>query len=261
MEPGMQLNDNYVDVAPSDQAAVDLFAGSWTSAIPIEGLVSGITPLFQDHRLTWLVDHRGRFDGQSVLELGPLEGGHSFMLEQAGAENILAVEANTLAYLKCLVAKEVLGLTKVRFQLGNFDKMLETTQSRFDLVLASGVLYHLVDPISTLMNMMRVSDEIFIWSHFFDDVAMPVGDPRRAAFTGETLDRELNGNRLTYHFREYEAQSKPIMFCGGIMSGSVWLEKDQVIQLFENGGFTVTVWAEHGGHPHGPSANLYCKRG
>ena len=56
----------------------------------------------------------GRLDGVDILELGPLEAGHTYALAQLGA-NITAVEANAEAYLKCLLVKELLGIDKAKF--------------------------------------------------------------------------------------------------------------------------------------------------
>ncbi len=256
----MQINDNYVTTAPSAQNALDLFADSWASRVPGEGLVSGSVSLFEDGRIQWLIDHRGRFDGQSVLELGPLEAGHTWMMEQAGAASILAVEANTRAYLRCLIVKEVLGMSRSRFVLGDFDKYFEGSDERFDFLLASGVLYHLVDPLVTLQQMMGRTDEMLIWSHFFDDVAMPESDHRRALFTGETRRRESDGDVMTYHIRDYGGGTGGNNFTGGIMSGSIWVEKAQTIALLEKNGFKVTPFVEHDDHPFGPAACLYAKR-
>jgi len=50
--------------------------------------------------------------------------------------------------------------------LGNFERFLRDTQTRFDLVVASGVLYHLMDPLLSLPDMMRVTGHIFVWTHF-----------------------------------------------------------------------------------------------
>jgi SAM-dependent methyltransferase len=78
-----------------------------------------------------------------VLELGPLEGGHSFMFERLGAREVIAIEANPRAYLKCLIIKELLDLRRVRFLCGDFLEYLRADGTDFDLVFASGVLYHM----------------------------------------------------------------------------------------------------------------------
>ena len=86
----------------------------------------------------------GDYKGISVLELGPLEGGHAYMLEKAGVGSVLSIEANTRAFLKCLISKEIFGLNKCHFLLGDFTEYLNKLDEhiRFDLVFASGVLYH-----------------------------------------------------------------------------------------------------------------------
>jgi hypothetical protein len=227
------LNDHYVSEAPSDQQTVDLFAGAWASKLPIEGVKSGSVPLFDDERIRWLLDRMGGAAGLSVLELGPLEGGHTTMMERAGAAEICAIDANTLCYLKCLVVKELLGLKAARFELGDFDAHLASCDRRYDLIVASGVLYHLVDPLRTLINMTRLSDRLFIWSHFYDEAAMPESDSRRAWMTGKSKRQSIEGETLTYHYRSYGGTRHPLAFCGGKMSHAVWLEQGEVLELLE----------------------------
>ena len=97
--------DAYAVTPPSAQNALDIFQGEWTSRFPAScGLTAGEIPSFEDMRVLWAIQESGGVEGQSVLELGPLEGGHSFMLQEYGkAASITAIEANTRAYLKCLI--------------------------------------------------------------------------------------------------------------------------------------------------------------
>jgi Protein of unknown function (DUF1698) len=84
----------------------------------------------------------------TVLELGPLEGAHTYRLQQLGAGRILAIESNVEAYLKCLIVKEALGMKRAEFMLGDFTLYLQECTERFDLVFCCGVLYHMQDPLS-----------------------------------------------------------------------------------------------------------------
>lgn len=86
----------------------------------------------------------------TVLELGPLEAGHTYMLEKMGARSIVAVEANSRAYLKCLIVKELFELKRAKFLLGDFVAYLKNNTRHFDLCLASGVLYHMQNPAELL---------------------------------------------------------------------------------------------------------------
>lgn len=125
------LNPGYVAGFPRAQKQLDLFAGAWTSTVPVPGESTTSGPradLFDDERLGWALAQAGSIHGKRVLELGPLEGGHTFMLERAGAGEIVAIEALVPAFMRCLIVKNLLGL-RARFLLGDFVEFLrETTE-------------------------------------------------------------------------------------------------------------------------------------
>ena len=257
----MAINENYIDVAPSAQAAVDLFAGTWSSKLPHDVAdTGGPHALFEDARIDWMLERLGSITEWRVLELGPLEAGHTTIIHNAGAAEITAIEAHSLAFLKCLIVKEILRLSRAHFKLGNFEKYLATSTEHFDLIVASGVLYHLTNPLQTLLDMMRLSDRIFIWSHFFDEAAMPIGDPRRAQFLETKQVREIGSDRLTYNLRSYGKIGVNPAFCGGIEGGSVWLDRDEVTRLFESRGYVVETSFLHDQHPNGPCACLLARK-
>ena len=256
----LTVNNAYVDSLPSAKNAINLFEGLWASKVPLQNVTTGQAALFEDARIRWLIDQRGGLAGANILELGPLEAGHTYMMERAGARSITAIEANSSAYLRCLIIKELMNLRASKFLLGDFDKFLSSPDNHYDVVVASGVLYHLVDPLLTLQNISRATNELFIWSHFFDEAAMPAGDPRRAAFTGETVRRELDGDALTYHLRSYGGGELPKTFCGGILSGSIWVEREEVASMLKRHGFVVSMNFVHDDHPNGPAACLYARR-
>jgi hypothetical protein len=83
---------SYVRGAPDPQHALDAFAGEWLCRLPppFAELRAGSIEAFQDARISQWIAAIGGIAGRSVLELGPLEGGHSYMLEQAGAARIVA---------------------------------------------------------------------------------------------------------------------------------------------------------------------------
>lgn len=258
---GWRANDAFVHGAPSAQQTVSVFAGEWASKLPLEGVDSGAVDLFDDVRIKWLIERLGGVEGRNVLELGPLEGGHTTMLSRAGAASVLAIEANKSAFLRCLVVKELLGLRDVRFELGDFDAFLAQSDHRFDLLMASGILYHMVDPLQTLLHMIRMSDNIFVWSHFVDRAAMPPGDRRWRPMTGEVTTRSLGGHELTYHVRSYRGTETNTGFCGGTMSRSIWLDKDEVLAFFRANGFVVETAFEEPASPAGPAVCMLARRG
>lgn len=255
------VNDKYVDAAPSPEALVGLFEGQWTSQLPGHESASGDVPLFADDRIRWAIDLAGGLAGKRVLELGPLEGGHSHMLEQGGAASVHAIEANTLCYLRCLLVQQLYGLDRTRFELGNFVPWLLDDHERYDVVVAAGVLYHLSDPVSVLDAICRTADQVYLWTHFLDFEVMPRTDRRyKRWFVGEE-EQELGGATYTLHRRRYKKNpTNEPKFIGGIHTTTAWVEKQTILDVFAAHGFTTQV-AHEADNQNGPSASFYAQKG
>lgn len=256
------LHDKYETRSPSPQTAVDLF-DTWTVAFPPDcGVQAGTLPLYSDPRFGWMLAQMGGdLTGQTVLELGPLEASHTYLLERHGAAEIIGIEAHRQAFLKCLVAKEILGLHRARFQLGDCVKYLETTDRRFDLIFASGVLYHMADPVRLLDAMAAKTRSFVLWTHYFDPSAMPQGDPRRSAFDRHVQTVQRGDLALRLHRRSYHRAWSARSFCGGPEDCHYWMERDQIIALCRQLGFgQVTVGCEDPDHPGGPACMFHFQK-
>jgi SAM-dependent methyltransferase len=253
--------DQYVRSAPTPQHAIDIFAGEWSSALPAHlGVTAGAAALFDDGRISWLIDHLGGVADQRVLELGPLEGGHSAMLHEAGAE-VVAVEGSTRAYLKCLIAKELLSLHRCNFLLGDFLEYLHTTDERFDLVLASGVLYHAPDPIALLEAIAAVTDRVAIWTHYFDPDVIGADPAKARLFQNAPEGVDWRGHRLHLHRRAYLEALQWGGFCGGPETSALWMERDGLMLVLTELGFRrLDVHNDDPHHPNGPCVMLCAQR-
>ena len=252
------VNDAYVDQPPSPEAVAALFEGQWVSALP--GIPSGDVPLFGDDRIQWAMDLAGGVTGKRILELGPLEGGHSYMLDRAGAASIRAIEANSLCFLKCLLVQQLFGLDRTRFELGNFVPWLQTTEETYDLVVAAGVLYHLSDPVPVLDAICRAGDEVYLWTHYVDLELMPVTDRRYKRWFVGVEEHDYAGSPYSLHRRAYKKNptSDP-KFIGGVHTMTAWIEKRTILDVFEANGFDVEVAHEADNHS-GPSASFFARR-
>lgn len=251
---GMDILDQYVTGAPSAQEAINLFRGEWSSKFPGEcGLEAGQAGLFEDHRVIWAEEQLGSFAGQKVIELGPLEAGHSYMLEKRGAASVLAIEANTRAYLKCLIVKEVLGLTRCRFLLGDFVEHLRTHDERYDLCFASGVLYHMIAPVELLYLISKASDKVFLWTHYYDrETIRNHGALARRFSPG--VPSEYKGFAHTLHRHAYLDSQKWGGFCGGGAPHSHWMAKEEILAGLRHFGFRdLRIGFDAPDHPNGPS--------
>ncbi|UAX95098.1 class I SAM-dependent methyltransferase [Ensifer adhaerens] len=265
LDRGSHSNDQvfgqYSHETPRHQNAIDALPG-WNSAFPAEfGLKAGNHPLFADSRIIWAVEQAGPLKGKRVLEIGPLEGMHTYMLSKQGPASIDAIEANKGCFLRCLVSKEVLGIERVNFYLGDAIRWLEETQKHYDLVVASGVLYHMADPGLFLSEVANHCDSLFLWTHYFDDNAMPVHDSRRQAFSGNMEIRTYAGLALRYFERGYHNANTNDNFCGGMKDRHYWMHRDDIISLLAALGFgDIRIGQEDLTHGGGPCFSLYAKR-
>ncbi|MFO1150438.1 MAG: class I SAM-dependent methyltransferase [Alsobacter sp.] len=223
--------DGYVDEVPSAQTAVDAVPG-WTSALPPEARArAGTVPLFEDGRIAWAIEQAGGVTGKRVLEIGPLEGAHTAMLVRAGAQ-VDAVEANRLAFLRCLVTKEIMGLAQARFHLGDAVRFLESREDTWDLVVASGVLYHMRDPIRFLELIKARGKAVYLWTHYYDGEAMD--EAARSVFDPAPVLREYEGRPIRLWRRTYRVAPADPRFCGGPRDEHYWMEKEGIEQVLEH---------------------------
>lgn len=246
---------------PTNQSAVDAVPG-WSSAFPPEkGVTAGKLPLYNDDRVDWALRTFGPLGGKDVLEVGPLEGMHTFMLDRAGAQNVDAVEANRQCYLRCLITKQIMGINNANFWLGDIQHWLVNTDKSYDLALASGVLYHMADPVEFLQQLAARSRAIFLWTHFYYEPAMPDGDPRRTPFTGAVKQREFEGSTIRYYERRYHQANTNASFCGGSRDIHNWMHRDDILDLLRQLGFAnITIRSEELDHPGGPCFTLLARR-
>jgi hypothetical protein len=257
---------HFFGVAPADQNALDLFAGEWSSRPPAARpeLKAGETPLFDDPRIAW-AHHRliemgldGGFAGRTVLELGPLEGGHSYLIDRLGAASVTAIEANARAYLKCLIAKEILGMPRVRFLLGDCLEHLRHGDARYDIGIACGILYHLTNPVELLDLLGQRCDALFLWTVYYDPEFV-ARNPVPGAKFSEALEMEHAGFDHTVHRFNYGPSLDWKGFCGGADVYSYWMEKDSIVAALEKFGFT-SIRTEQHPNVHGSALMLAARK-
>ncbi len=250
----------YTRQAPTPQLAVDIFEGQWSTALPPEvGARAGEIGLYADDRIQFFIARSGGVAGSSVLELGPLEASHTYMLERAGS-HVTAVESNSRAYLKCLIVKELVPLTGSRFLYGDFLPYLEAVDHRFDLLVASGVLYHAPDPVRLLRAMARCADQIGLWTHYYDATVMRSNAGFDRLFD-EAHAGQAGGRPVTLHRRNYLEALQFGGFCGGPEHSAVWMELPDLLDVLADLGFDdIAIGADDTNHPHGPNVLLHARR-
>lgn len=231
-----QTLDLYATDAPNRQATVDIFSGTWSTQLP-GGLVTGPSGNFYDSRVE-LVEREFGFAGKSVLELGPMEAGHTFGIHALGAKSIVAVEGNSNCYLKCLMVKELYDLNRASILYGDIIKHLENTKVEYDVIFASGVLYHMMEPLKLLSEIKRHTQKAYIWTGFYDREVMEPAYGERFKDRFKAPIEIKHGNfTCTGYPQSYEEMLDLPQYSGGSAPGSVWLSKDDILRFLKHIGF------------------------
>ncbi len=251
----------FVTSAPSAQTAIDAAPDSWASKFPppLADINAGAAPLFEDPRVEWALARLGGVSGRAVLDLGPLEGAHSYMAERAGAERVVGVEANRNAFLKCLVTKELLDMQRCSFRCGDVTQFLQSTSERFDVCIACGILYHMVEPVRLIDLISRVSSRVVIWTHVFDEPARSNRNLTGKLAGPHEVDYEGFVHRV--HRHSYGLDSRLGGFFGGTQSHSNWLPREELLRALEHFGWSsIEINFDEPLHPNGPALALVASR-
>lgn len=245
----------YSKELPCCASAFHIFLNDWCSTI--RGFEGAGYPFPEDPRITWFEKQMGSFRNKTVLELGPLEGRQTCQLERAGA-HVLAIESNQRSFLKCLIVKNALHLNS-DFVYGDFRPYLEAaSDNSFDFIAASGVLYHMTEPVKLLHEITRVSDAFGVWTHYYDPTII-VGS-KRLHFSPKPQMQVVEEVKVEGYQQSYMWSVAGSSFCGGNTSTSLWLTKDGLLRYVESRGFEVTIGEDDRQHPNGPCILFFAKR-
>ncbi|WP_428696427.1 class I SAM-dependent methyltransferase [Stappia sp.] len=251
------MDERYDMRLPSAVNAIDIFDDEWSSAFPT--INEGKPKFYDDPRLHFFERASGGFSGKRILELGPLEGAHSLMLQTRGAGSVVSIEANTRAYLKCLIIKNIYSLDKVNFILGDFGKYLSGSVN-FDTCIACGVLYHMSDPVALIEGMCRSSSTVCIWTHYYDEEIIRGREDLRPRF-GERETSNYRGVDVVTSAQTYIQEVLDWRgFCGGAERVTRWIERDSMLAVFDALGFDVEVDQDEPLHPNGPAITFVAKK-
>ncbi len=107
---------------------------------------------------------------KSVVELGSLEGGHSFALAQSSTvERVTAIESRDVNIERAKFVKSILDDKKVDFLQADIEKLNFAQLGKFDAVFCSGLLYHLPRPWELIPQLAKISPNIFIWTQVSEE--------------------------------------------------------------------------------------------
>jgi hypothetical protein len=167
--------------------------------------------------------------------------------------------------LRCLIAKNYLSLD-AKFLLGDFEKIDFSSQS-YDLIMASGVLYHLKDPIAFLKRASISAQRMFIWTHYFEP-DLSKWNPSLSGLLEKgkwdyknPIIKKIGSDNYRYVNQLYGDALGWSGFCGGTDVYSRWIFKEDLLKLLRQLGFSkIEIAFDALDHPNGPSFCIYCEK-
>lgn len=125
------LKNGFSREVPSKQNALDVFSGSWWTAMPADsGLVAGPNPGFEDPRVP-RVNSLVPLAGARIVELGLFDAYNTWQLQQHAVSELVSGEGNRFNFLKCLIVKEIFDL-KARFVHDDVCEFLKNVEEKYD---------------------------------------------------------------------------------------------------------------------------------
>lgn len=91
----------------------------------------------------------------AVIDVGTRDGGLAFEFERRGAKTVIATDIRPVDFFNFQFARECLG-SRVRHLHADLYKLPFLDLPKFDIVNFSGVIYHVSDPIMSLMAMRHI---------------------------------------------------------------------------------------------------------
>lgn len=234
----MNLRDSYENRCPSIQNIFDRFRGNFVTIF--QGVdTKGTMNLSDDGRIHWL-NKMYDVKNKNILECGPLELGHSYMLHKLGCKHITSIESNWFCFLKCLVVKDSFKLNNIDLLFGDIVEYAKNNNKKFDLVLCSGLLYHLDNPVEFIHLISKFTDNLFIWTHLYEEKNFNMNKMQNIKYEKFKYDdEEYDGGKQIY--KDNGNNKLESTFCGGKLSYSFWLSKESLYKALKKYGFNKII--------------------
>lgn len=209
----------------------------WVTKFQIDGAeYGGFFDAMNDARVRQFFEH---FPApETVVELGSLEGGHSFALARhPSVVKVTAIEARRENIDRAEFVKAVLSDKKVEFIEADLEKLDFRSLGKFDAIFCSGLLYHLSEPWKLIEKLAGVSPNIFIWTQISEEVKA----------------KKVRENHRGKYYRE-GGFFDPL---SGLGKKSFWLTLGSLVNLLTINGYKqINIIENNLTHPNGPAVTL-----
>jgi SAM-dependent methyltransferase len=180
---------------------------------------------------------------RTILELGSLEGAHSFILAQRpGVQRVVALEGREANLRKARFVQELLEIRNVEFLEANLEHAELARFGKFDAVFCCGLLYHLPEPWRLLEQLPAIAPVLFIWTQYAaEEEARDIG----------------HGLRGKIHIEG--GADEPL---SGMSSTATWLTLSSLRDLLGTIGYKrVDVIHDDPAHPNGSAVTIGARLG
>ena len=177
-------------------------------------------------------------ESKTILELGALEGAHSFILAQRpGVQRVVALEGREASLRKARFLQNLLEIPNVEFIQANLEHTHLTRFGKFDAVFCCGLLYHLPEPWTLLEQLPSVAPVVYIWTQYArEEEARDVG----------------RGWRGKIHIEG--GADEPL---SGMSDTATWLTVQSLRDVLRASGYKrVEVIYDDPAHPNGPAVTI-----
>lgn len=165
-----------------------------------------------------------------ILELGALEAADTVPLASRPGTEIVAIEGRAENLRRAEFVVDLHGLTNVRLVLADVEAGDLGAFGRFDAVVCSGILYHVGRPWELLAAIAAITDNVFIWTHYW-------GDPDTTVEHGRYRVKEAREQFVEPRLR-------------GLNAVSLWFDESSLFAALADCGFTeIETIAEDGDGP------------
>jgi Methyltransferase domain len=166
-----------------------------------------------------------------VLDLASLEGIFALEFASHGAQ-VIAIEGREANNARARFAAKALGLSNVEFVTDDVRNLSQEKYGRFDVVLCSGILYHLPgeDGCQFVRSVAEVCARLAII-----DTHVGLRDDSSISWSGHTY----HGTLFSEHSAADSSATKMGRACASLDNDrSFWLTKPSLLNLLRDVGFT-----------------------
>ncbi len=196
-----------------------------------------------DYRIVEL-NRRFPLAERDVLEVGCFEGVHTVALARL-ARHVMAADSRIENVIKAIVRCAVLGERPFIFPWNVEDGLLPGIDISCDVLHHVGVLYHLVDPVRHLREVLpHVREAVLLDTH--------VATPSTAS------DSYTSGSEV-FRYQRYREGGREEPFAG-MADHAKWLCEDDAVRILLEAGFHHVDVAERRQERNGPRVLIFANR-